>query len=73
MEPMKQEMTQSAAEGLQRVCTEEHMAFVGVEAGVDRMRGQLPCQIVRLPATAIPASMAMAITKGSPYKRILSH
>jgi hypothetical protein len=73
MEPIQQEMRQSAAESLQRLCTEEDMAFVGVESGVDTNRARLPCQIVRLPATAIPATLAMAITKGSPYKRILSH
>ena len=73
MEPIRQEMTDNTAESLRRVCTEERLAFVGVEGGVDAVRRYLPCQIVRLPATAIPASLAMAVTKGSPYKRILSH
>ncbi|XP_021923862.1 glutamate receptor-like [Zootermopsis nevadensis] len=73
MKPIKQSMPRSQAEGLQRLCSEDHIAFAGVETGVDSFKGQLACEIVRLPATAIPASMAMAITKGSPYKRILSH
>lgn len=72
MEPMKQHMSRSTLEGLQRICTEEHMAFAGIETGVDSVRGQLACEIMGLPATAIPATMTMAITKGNPYKRILS-
>jgi hypothetical protein len=60
-------------ENLQQLCTEDYIACAGVQSGVDTLKGQLVCEIVRLPATAIPASMAMAITKGSPYKRILSH
>jgi hypothetical protein len=36
------------------------------------LREQLTCEIMKLPATAIPATMTMAITKGNPYKRILN-
>jgi hypothetical protein len=72
MEPIKQHMSQSTHEGLQRICTEEYMAFAGIETKVDSVRGQLTCEIMRLPATAIPATMTMAITKDNPYKRILS-
>jgi hypothetical protein len=73
MEPIKQQMVRSKLEGLQRICTEEHMAFAVVETGLDSLRGQLGCEILRLPATAFPAVVAMAVTKGNPYKRILSH
>jgi hypothetical protein len=73
MEPIKQQMARSNVEHLRRICTEEHMAFAGVEIGVDSLRGQLVCEITRLPATAFPATIAMAVTKGSPYKRILNH
>ncbi|XP_033608695.1 glutamate receptor ionotropic, delta-1 [Cryptotermes secundus] len=72
MEPIKEHMSRSTLEGLQRVCAEEHMAFAVLETGVDSRRGELPCKIMRLPTTAIPATMAMPITKGNPYKRILS-
>jgi hypothetical protein len=70
---MTQGMARNSDEGVNRLCAEEHTAFAGLETFVDSVKTQLLCEVVRLPATAIPASMAMAVTKGSPYKRILSH
>jgi hypothetical protein len=73
MEPVRRQMARSTLEGLRRICEGERMAFAAVEVGVDSLRGQTGCEVLHLPATAVPATIAMAVAKGSPYKRILSH
>jgi hypothetical protein len=72
MKSIEQHMPLSVEEALRRVCAEDNVAFAGLETSVNSKKQKVICKIVRLPATAIPASMAMAISKGSPYKRILN-
>ncbi|XP_021930861.1 uncharacterized protein LOC110835198 [Zootermopsis nevadensis] len=63
----------SATEGFKRLCTRNKYAFISPEINSETERETLPCNVVRIPGTAIPSHLSMAVAKGSPYKGILDH
>ena len=57
--------------GFHRVC---FTAFTLVEqmSRVQRIRNNIPCKIVDLPATTIRVNLGIAFAKGSPYRDLIN-
>ncbi|XP_069700771.1 glutamate receptor 1-like [Periplaneta americana] len=71
--PHRKKFPRDIYEGLKALCSDSGLAFFAPELNVELYRPLLPCKIIRIPGTAIPAYLSMAITKGNPYKNILNY
>jgi hypothetical protein len=63
----------SEREGFKRLCTRNKYAFFSPEVNTETAKEELPCNVVRVPGTAILSHLSMAVAKWSPYKGILNH
>ena len=69
IEPERHNLPDSEAEGISRVCSSRY-AHVTAQHNVHLIPG---CRLATLPDEYFPTSLAMGLTKNSPYKGIIDY
>jgi hypothetical protein len=70
--PFKNDMPVSDLDGFNRVCVDHKYAYIGRDTLAKYFSSELSCQLVQLPVTYYPDTIAFIISKNNPFKGLIN-
>jgi hypothetical protein len=70
--PFKNDMPVSDLDGFKRVCADHKYAYIGSNFFSNYFSRNLSCQVMPLPETKYPESLAFITSKNNPFKGLIN-